>query len=53
MDRRAVADRHAPVLEALRSRDEERVVAALERHFVQAAEALAGRWTDPDPGAAD
>jgi DNA-binding GntR family transcriptional regulator len=48
MDRRAVADRHAPVLEALRSRDPERVVAALEEHFERAAEALAGRWPEPE-----
>ncbi|CAN5608523.1 GntR family transcriptional regulator [soil metagenome] len=47
-DRRAVADRHEPVIEALRSGDPERVTASLEQHFEQAAESLASRW----PGAA-
>jgi DNA-binding GntR family transcriptional regulator len=47
-DRRAVADRHAPVIDALRSGDSDRVTAAFEHHFEQAAASLASRW----PGAA-
>lgn len=48
-DARLVADRHAPILDALRSRDPERVVRALEEHFARAAEALASGW--PEQGA--
>jgi DNA-binding GntR family transcriptional regulator len=52
-DRRAVADRHAPVLEALRSRDPDRVTASLEHHFEQAAASLASRWPGPAVSAAE
>jgi len=48
VDRRAVADRHAPLVEALRGGDPDEVQAALRHHFEQAAAALARVWTDPE-----
>jgi DNA-binding GntR family transcriptional regulator len=44
VDRRAVADRHVHILEALRSGDEEAVTRAFENHFETAARSLAERW---------
>ena len=35
---------HTPILDALRRRDAESVVAALERHFAEARENMAHRW---------
>ena len=49
VDRRAVADRHAPIIDALRSGDEDLVEEAFEVHFEAAAAALAEVW----PGAPD
>jgi DNA-binding GntR family transcriptional regulator len=43
------AEIHAPILAALRRREVEAVVDALERHFDEVAENMAGRW--PDEGA--
>lgn len=48
VDRRAIADRHAPLVEALRKGDPNDVRAALEYHFEQAAQSLARVWVDPD-----
>jgi DNA-binding GntR family transcriptional regulator len=51
VDRRAIAERHAPLVEALRTRDQRAVQEAIEFHFQQAAESLARVWTDPEvPG---
>jgi DNA-binding GntR family transcriptional regulator len=50
VDRRAIAERHAPLVAALRSRDPREVQAAVEFHFDQAAQSLARVWSDPDPG---
>lgn len=47
VDRRAVADRHVPLLEALRQADEGLVARAFEDHFRAAARALSEVW----PGA--
>jgi len=41
---------HAPVFEALRSRDPEAVGRALRIHFEKAAERLAREWRDPETG---
>ncbi len=55
IDRRAVADRHLPIIEALRSRRPELVEEAYRVHFEEAAAALAKVWpvqggdTDSDP----
>lgn len=51
VDRRAIADRHTPLVEALRSGDPGEVQAAVEFHFEQAAASLARVWVDPDTGA--
>ncbi len=48
VDRRAVADRHVPILEALEARDAEAVQAAMREHFDQAANALASVWPGGD-----
>ena len=48
VDRRAVADRHVPIIEALRARDEARVQATMADHFRAAAEALAKVWPEPE-----
>jgi len=39
---------HAPILDAIRRRDVDAAVAALEAHFSEAAENMAGRWPDDD-----
>jgi DNA-binding GntR family transcriptional regulator len=44
VDRRAVADRHAPIIEALRQADEDLVATAFEVHFEAAARSLAEVW---------
>jgi DNA-binding GntR family transcriptional regulator len=45
------ADLHAPILEALRARDVDAVVAALERHFVDVSDNMASRLADQEgPG---
>jgi DNA-binding GntR family transcriptional regulator len=40
---------HAPILEALRARDADALVTALEGHFDQAAERLASQWPEELP----
>lgn len=47
-DRVRIADQHAPVLEALRSRDPGRVTAVLHEHFNVAADMLARHWVETD-----
>jgi DNA-binding GntR family transcriptional regulator len=49
VDRQAIADRHAPLVAALRRRDPTEVQAAVEHHFELAAESLASTWSDPAP----
>jgi DNA-binding GntR family transcriptional regulator len=44
VDRRAVADRHVHIIDALRSGDEDAVTRAFEVHFETAARSLAERW---------
>jgi DNA-binding GntR family transcriptional regulator len=44
---------HAPILDALRARDVEAVVQALETHFVEARENMAGRLAEADPPVED
>jgi DNA-binding GntR family transcriptional regulator len=51
VDRRAIADRHTPLVEALRKGDPADVQAAVDFHFEQAAASLARVWVDPDAGA--
>ena len=51
VDRRAVADRHVPIIDALRQADEELVARAFEVHFEAAARALSEVWPGP-PGEA-
>jgi len=43
------ADLHRPILEALRARDVDAVVAALEHHFDEAAAMLARQWVEQAP----
>jgi DNA-binding GntR family transcriptional regulator len=44
------ADLHGPILDALRARDADAAVAALERHFEEVRANMARRWPDdPDP----
>lgn len=40
------ADLHAPILAALRARDEDGLVRAIERHFSEVSENMARRWQD-------
>jgi DNA-binding GntR family transcriptional regulator len=47
-DPRWSAELHAPSLAAVKRRDTEAVVAALERHFVEASANMARRWPDGD-----
>jgi len=47
-DPRWSAELHAPILAAVKRRDTEAVVAALERHFVEASANMARRWPDGD-----
>ena len=49
-DRRAIAERHAPLVDALRRGDPDDVQAAVEYHFEQAAQSLARVWVEPDAG---
>ena len=49
VDRRAVADRHVPILEAMRSGDAEVVEHAVRVHFEAAARSLAEVWPGGDP----
>jgi DNA-binding GntR family transcriptional regulator len=51
VDRQAIADRHTPLVEALRSGDRGDVQAAVEYHFEQAAQSLARVWVDPGTSA--
>jgi DNA-binding GntR family transcriptional regulator len=46
-DRRAIADRHTPLVVALRKSDRDGVRAAITYHFDQAAQSLARVWTEP------
>jgi DNA-binding GntR family transcriptional regulator len=51
VDRRRIADLHAPVLEALQLRDADVAVAVLHQHFADTAAMLAGLWAAPaSPG---
>ncbi len=50
-DRHRIADLHQPVLDALRSGDPERAVAALHRHYIDAGSMLARLWTEQPPAA--
>jgi DNA-binding GntR family transcriptional regulator len=43
------ADLHAPLLEALERGDTEEVVSALQRHFDEVRDNMAGRWPDDEP----
>jgi DNA-binding GntR family transcriptional regulator len=45
-DRRRIADEHVPILDALRRRDPDLVVAVLHTHFDRAAEGLASHWAE-------
>jgi len=47
-DRRAVAERHLPIIEALRLRDPDRIDAAFRAHFEAAAAILAQVWPEGD-----
>jgi DNA-binding GntR family transcriptional regulator len=49
-DPRWSADLHVPILEALRRRDVDAVVAALERHFEEVSANMAERLPDDDEG---
>jgi len=54
VDRRRIADLHAPVLAALRLRDPEVVSAVLHEHFAATAAMLASLWAGPvAPAAGD
>jgi DNA-binding GntR family transcriptional regulator len=44
---------HTPILDAIRQRDIEAAVAALESHFAEAAENMARRWPDDRADVAD
>ena len=48
-DRRAVADRHEPIIEALSDGDPALIERAFRTHFEAAAAALAQVWPDPEP----
>jgi DNA-binding GntR family transcriptional regulator len=50
VDRRAVADRHLPIIDALRRKDPERIEDAFRVHFEQAAASLAEVWPDREDG---
>jgi DNA-binding GntR family transcriptional regulator len=45
------ANLHTPILDALRRRDVEGVVAALEEHFREVQANMAGRWPEPEAAA--
>jgi DNA-binding GntR family transcriptional regulator len=48
-DAQWTADLHLPILEALRSRDADRLVQALRQHFLDVAVRLAEEWKDAEP----
>jgi DNA-binding GntR family transcriptional regulator len=48
-DAQWTADLHLPILEALRSRDADRLVQALRQHFHDVAVRLAEEWSDAEP----
>jgi DNA-binding GntR family transcriptional regulator len=48
-DEHWTANLHPAILEALRTRDPERVVQALRRHFDEAGAHLAGGWQNDPP----
>lgn len=50
VDRRAVADRHVPIIDALRQTDPALVEDAFKVHFQAAAAALADVWPISEPG---
>lgn len=50
VDRRAVADRHVPIIDALQGGDAGTVERAFETHFEAAAAALAKVWPGAGPG---
>jgi DNA-binding GntR family transcriptional regulator len=52
-DRRAIADHHAPVLDALRRRDPDLVTDVLRGHFADAAAVIARTAGAPEPPADD
>jgi len=52
VDRQAVADRHVPIIEALRAGDEDLVAQVYETHFEAAAKALAEVWPQGHPASA-
>ena len=45
-DRHLIAERHAPVLDALRAHDADRADAAIRHHFADTREMLADLWSD-------
>ena len=49
VDRRAVADRHEPIIEAFEKGDEDLVRQAFQTHFDLAAKSLAKAWPGSDP----
>ena len=53
VDRRRIADLHAPILAALRLRDPEVAVAVLHDHFADTAAMLASLWAAPGSPAVD
>ena len=48
-DAQWTADLHLPILEALRSRDADRLVQALRQHFLDVAVRLSEEWKDAEP----
>lgn len=48
-DRHRIAALHAPVIDALRSRDAAEADEAIRHHFTNAKDMLAGLWTDSGP----
>ena len=48
-DAQWTADLHLPILEALRSRDADRLVQALRQHFLDIAVRLGEEWKDAEP----
>jgi DNA-binding GntR family transcriptional regulator len=53
VDRRRIADLHAPILAALRLRDPDLVSSVLHDHFRDTAAMLASHWAAPAPGGAE
>lgn len=47
------ADIHAPILSALRARDTELVVRALQQHFADVSARLGAEWSESDPRATE